>query len=182
MFIRSRELTSASCQSMAHIAIFWYVNLYTRVRAARPSALILVSSKHNRLAFILPWNVHSCQDVQCHLLSLVRAPNRLSHYKVRHALYTPINFDRVINLCGTIAKKNSQTTASLSKNRKSFALCLLHSFPFKYSRTPRMIIVSFKKMHMHSLLKMRHVEQNFPNQSNQSIPYPDYFQWKYLHI
>ena len=108
--------------------------------------------------------------------SLVRAPNRLSHYKVRHALYTPINFDRVINLCGTIAKKNSQTTASLSKNRKSFAMCLLHSFPFKYSRMPRMIIVSFKKMHMHSLHKMRHVEQNFPTQSNQSIPYSDYFQ------
>ena len=36
-------------------------------------------------------------------------------------------------------------------------------------------------MHMHSLHKMRHVEQNFPTQSNQSIPYSDYFQWKYLH-
>ena len=35
MFIRLRELTSASCQSMAHIAM--YVNLYTRIRAARPS-------------------------------------------------------------------------------------------------------------------------------------------------
>ena len=29
------ELTSASCQSMVHIAI--YVNLYTRIRAVRPS-------------------------------------------------------------------------------------------------------------------------------------------------
>ena len=29
-FIRLRELTIASCQSMAHIAI--YVNLYTRIR------------------------------------------------------------------------------------------------------------------------------------------------------
>ena len=35
MFIRLRELTSDSCQSMANIAI--YVNLYTRIRAVRPS-------------------------------------------------------------------------------------------------------------------------------------------------
>ena len=35
MFIRLWELTSASCQSMVHIAI--YVNLYTRIRAVRPS-------------------------------------------------------------------------------------------------------------------------------------------------
>ena len=35
MFIRLRELTSASCQCMAHIAI--YVNLYTRIRAVPPS-------------------------------------------------------------------------------------------------------------------------------------------------
>ena len=35
MFIRLWELTSASCQSMANIAI--YVNLYTRIRAVRPS-------------------------------------------------------------------------------------------------------------------------------------------------
>ena len=35
MFIRLRELTSASGQSMAHIAIS--VNLYTRIGAVRPS-------------------------------------------------------------------------------------------------------------------------------------------------
>ena len=35
MFIRLWELTSASCQSMVHIAI--YVNLYTRIRAVRPN-------------------------------------------------------------------------------------------------------------------------------------------------
>ena len=35
MFIRLRELTSASCQSMAHAAI--YVNQYTRIRAVCPS-------------------------------------------------------------------------------------------------------------------------------------------------
>ena len=35
MLIRLRELTSASCQSMAHIAIHVYVNLYTRIRAVR---------------------------------------------------------------------------------------------------------------------------------------------------
>ena len=35
MAIRLRELTSASCQSMAYIAT--YVNLYTRIRAVLPS-------------------------------------------------------------------------------------------------------------------------------------------------
>ena len=40
MLIRLRELTSASCQSMAHIAI--YVNLYTRTRAVRPSTFNVV--------------------------------------------------------------------------------------------------------------------------------------------
>ena len=34
VYIRLRELTSASCQSMAHIAI--YVNIYTRIRAVLP--------------------------------------------------------------------------------------------------------------------------------------------------
>ena len=34
MFIDFRELTSASCQSMAHTPI--YVNLYTRIRAVVP--------------------------------------------------------------------------------------------------------------------------------------------------
>ena len=40
MLIRLREVTSASCQSMAHIAI--YVNLYTRIRAVRPSTCHVV--------------------------------------------------------------------------------------------------------------------------------------------
>ena len=35
MYIRLLELTIASCQSMAHIAI--YVNLYTRIKAFPPS-------------------------------------------------------------------------------------------------------------------------------------------------
>ena len=40
MFIRLRELTSASCQNMAHITI--YVNLHTIIRAARPSTCNVV--------------------------------------------------------------------------------------------------------------------------------------------
>ena len=40
MFIRLRELTSASCQSMAHIAI--YVSLYTRISAIPPSTCNVV--------------------------------------------------------------------------------------------------------------------------------------------
>ena len=35
--IYTLALTSASCQSMAYIAIYRYVNLYTRIRAVRPS-------------------------------------------------------------------------------------------------------------------------------------------------
>ena len=43
MFIRLRELTSASCQSLAHTAIYRYVNLYicTRIRAARPTCNVV---------------------------------------------------------------------------------------------------------------------------------------------
>ena len=40
MFIPLREMTSASCQSMANIAI--YVNLYTTIRAVRPSTCKIV--------------------------------------------------------------------------------------------------------------------------------------------
>ena len=40
MFIRLREMTSARCQSMAHIAI--YVNLYTIMRAVPPSTCNVV--------------------------------------------------------------------------------------------------------------------------------------------
>ena len=47
MFIRLRELTSASCQSMVHIAI--YVNLYTRIRAARPSTCNVVRNAFGHL-------------------------------------------------------------------------------------------------------------------------------------
>ena len=43
-FILLHELTSASCQSMAHIAI--YVNLHTIIRAVRPSTCNVV-----RIAF-----------------------------------------------------------------------------------------------------------------------------------
>ena len=47
--IRLRELTSASCQSMAHIAIYRYVNLYTRIRAARPSTCNVVRNAFGHL-------------------------------------------------------------------------------------------------------------------------------------
>ena len=47
MFIRLREVTSASCQSMAHIAI--YVNLYTRIRAIRPSTCNVVRNAFGHL-------------------------------------------------------------------------------------------------------------------------------------
>ena len=47
MFIRYRELTSASYQSMAHIAI--YVNLYTRIRAVRPSTYNVVRNAFEHL-------------------------------------------------------------------------------------------------------------------------------------
>ena len=47
MFIRLRELTSASCQSMAHIAI--YVNLHTRLRAVRPSTCNVVRNAFGHL-------------------------------------------------------------------------------------------------------------------------------------
>ena len=40
MYIRLRELTSASCQSVANTAI--YVNLYTRIRAVPPSTCNVV--------------------------------------------------------------------------------------------------------------------------------------------
>ena len=49
-FIRLRELTSASCQSMAHIAIYRYVNLYTRIRAARPSTCNVVRNAFGHLS------------------------------------------------------------------------------------------------------------------------------------
>ena len=47
MSIRLRELTSASCQSMAHIAI--YVNLYTRIRAVPPSTCKVVHKAFGHL-------------------------------------------------------------------------------------------------------------------------------------
>ena len=40
VYIRLRELTSASCQSMARKAI--YVNLFTRIRAIPPSTCKVV--------------------------------------------------------------------------------------------------------------------------------------------
>ena len=47
MFIRLWELTSDSCQSMAHIAI--YVNLYTRIRDVRPSTCNVVRNAFGHL-------------------------------------------------------------------------------------------------------------------------------------
>ena len=47
MYIRLRELTSASCQSMANIAI--YVNLYTRIRAVPPSTCNVVRNAFGHL-------------------------------------------------------------------------------------------------------------------------------------
>ena len=41
------ELTSASCMSMAHIAV--YVNLYTRLRAVRPSTCNVVRNAFGHL-------------------------------------------------------------------------------------------------------------------------------------
>ena len=49
MFIPLRELTSVSCQSMAHIAIHVYVNLYTRIRAVRPSTCNVVRNAFGHL-------------------------------------------------------------------------------------------------------------------------------------
>ena len=49
MFIRLRELTSASCQNMAHIAIYRYLNLYIRKRAARPSTRNVVRNAFGHL-------------------------------------------------------------------------------------------------------------------------------------
>ena len=46
MFIRLRELTSAGCQS---IAMYRYVNLYTRIRAARPSTCNVVRNAFGHL-------------------------------------------------------------------------------------------------------------------------------------
>ena len=43
------ELTSASFQSMAHIAIYRYVNLYTRIRTARPSTCNVVRNAFGHL-------------------------------------------------------------------------------------------------------------------------------------
>ena len=51
MFIRLRELTSASCQSMARIAI--YVNLYTRIRPRVTSCVTLLGTS----LFPNPWLV-----------------------------------------------------------------------------------------------------------------------------
>ena len=42
MFIRLRKLTSASCQSMAHTATYYHVNLYTIIRVVRPSTCNVV--------------------------------------------------------------------------------------------------------------------------------------------
>ena len=47
MYIRLRELTSASCHSMAHIAI--YANLYTRIRAVPPSTYYVVRNAFGHL-------------------------------------------------------------------------------------------------------------------------------------
>ena len=47
MYIRLWELTSASCQSMAHIAI--YVNLYTRIKAVPPSMCNIVRNAFGHL-------------------------------------------------------------------------------------------------------------------------------------
>ena len=47
MFIRLRELTSASCQSMAHIAI--YVNLYIRIKVVCPSTRNVVPNAFEHL-------------------------------------------------------------------------------------------------------------------------------------
>ena len=49
MFIRLRGLASASCQSMARIAIYRYVNLYTRIRAIRPSTCNVVHNAFGHL-------------------------------------------------------------------------------------------------------------------------------------
>ena len=46
MFICLRELTSASCQNMAHVVI--YVNLYTRTRV-RPASCNVVSNAFGHL-------------------------------------------------------------------------------------------------------------------------------------
>ena len=47
MCIRLQELTSASCQGMAHIAI--YVNLYTKIRAVPPSTCNVVRNAFGHL-------------------------------------------------------------------------------------------------------------------------------------
>ena len=47
MFIHLWELTSASCQSMTHIAI--YVNLYTRIRAVRSTTCNVVRNAFGHL-------------------------------------------------------------------------------------------------------------------------------------
>ena len=47
VYICLRELTSASCQSMAHIAI--YVNLYIRIRAVPPSTCNVVCNAFGHL-------------------------------------------------------------------------------------------------------------------------------------
>ena len=47
MFIRLRELISASCQSIAHITV--YVNLYTIIKAVRPSTCKVVRNAFGHL-------------------------------------------------------------------------------------------------------------------------------------
>ena len=47
MFIHLRKLTSASCQNMAHMAI--YVNVHTRIRAVRPSTCNVVRNAFGHL-------------------------------------------------------------------------------------------------------------------------------------
>ena len=51
MFIRLQELTRASCQRMAHIAM--YVNLYTRIRAVRPSTCNVVRNAFGLLEHLI---------------------------------------------------------------------------------------------------------------------------------
>ena len=47
MYIRLRELNSARCKSMAHIAT--YVNLHTRIRAVSPSTCNVVRNDFEHL-------------------------------------------------------------------------------------------------------------------------------------
>ena len=65
MFIRLRELTSASCQSIAYIAI--YVNLYTSIRAVRPSTCNVMRTAFGHLIRANPWmdRIHIWSDDRC---------------------------------------------------------------------------------------------------------------------